>query len=189
MTDEVKCPPACSQTVGPYFRIGLEYLIDRTPEVQDARVQTIKIYGRVLDRDGAPVPDAMLEFWAGDHDAAVPSSVDKQRGFPMGFRRVATDEDGQFVVATRMPSAATDVDGKMHAPHMLVLVFARGLLRHLISRVYFEGEQDNADDLVLQRVPAERRKTLIAERDPERVGAYRWNVVLQGENETVFFAW
>ena len=189
MTDEVKFLPAGSQTVGPYFRIGLEYLIDRTPAVQDARGRTIQIHGKVLDRDGAPVPDAMLEFWAADPDAEGLSSADKEHGFPRGFRRVATDGDGQFVVATTMPAAVTDADGRRHASHMLVLVFARGLLRHLISRVYFGGEQDNADDLVLQHVPAERRRTLIAECDPEQPGVYRWNVVLQGKNETVFFKW
>ena len=96
----------------------------------------LAIRGRVLDRDGAPVPDAMLEFWNG---GTTRDSAASQDGFPDGFRRTATDEDGTFSVVMRRPSEVELEDRRMQAPHMLVLVFMRGLLRHLISRVYFEG--------------------------------------------------
>jgi len=80
-------------------------------------------------------------------------------------------------------------DGRLQAPHLLVLVFARGLLRHLITRVYFGNEPGNAEDPVLIEVPAERRHTLIASSDASNPRLFLWNVILQGENETVFFAW
>jgi protocatechuate 3,4-dioxygenase alpha subunit len=163
--------PAGSQTVGPYFRIGLDYLIERTPALTLETPGTIEIRGRVSDRDGAPVPDAMLEFW---NAAKVEAGV-----FPAGFRRAATDADGNFSV----------VMARVQAPHMLVLVFARGLLRHLVTRVYFGDEQANQGDPVLMTIPQERRATLIAQPDESRAHLYRWDVILQGAGETVFFAW
>jgi protocatechuate 3,4-dioxygenase, alpha subunit len=170
--------PAGSQTVGPFFRIGLEYLIERVPEIPvDA---AITIQGRVLDRHGAPVPDAMLEFWNS-------SDTSHEAGFPRGFRRAPTDNDGHFSMVMTRPTVTVFKDEQMQAPHLLVLVFARGLLRHLISRVYFEGEPENESDPVLLAVPPERRNTLIAHRDGDNY--FRWNVVLQGQDETVFFAW
>jgi protocatechuate 3,4-dioxygenase, alpha subunit len=171
-----------SQTVGPYFRIGLEYLIERTPEVASDALGTITIRGRVLDRDGVTVPDALLEFWS-----ATDTSASQQSEFPEGFRRVATDENGAFSVAMKRAMPAPMKDGRMQSPHMLVLVFARGLLRHLISRVYLDDEDANGSDPVLLTLPAERRSTLIAKSDGQ--DQFRWNVVLQGSNETVFFAW
>ena len=165
--------PAGSQTVGPYFRIGLEYLIERTPALTLETAGTIEIRGQVSDRDGAPVPDAMLEFWSA-------ARVEEEQGvFPAGFRRAATDEEGNFSVVT----------ARAQAPHMLVLVFARGLLRHLVTRVYFGDEQANQGDPVLMAIPQERRATLIAQPDERRTNLYRWDVILQGARETVFFAW
>ena len=177
--------PAGSQTVGPYFRIGLEYLIERTPSLTLDTAGTIEINGRVLDCDGAPVPDAMLEFWS------APKFADKfagESGFPAGFRRVVTDGDGRYSVLMERPTVPPG-DERAHAPHMLVLVFARGLLRHLISRVYFADEQANEGDPVLVAIPGERRATLVAQQDESRANLYRWDVILQGTDETVFFAW
>ena len=176
--------PAGSQTVGPYFRIGLEYLMDRAPAIEVGAPGTIEIQGRVLDRDGAPVADAMLEFWT-----AGSGSTQNQSQYPIGFRRTATDDDGNFAVVITRPEAVALRDGQMQAPHLLALVFARGLLRHLLSRVYFENEPMNVADAVLQQIPAERRGTLIAQRESSSNNSYRWNVVLQGQDETVFFAW
>jgi protocatechuate 3,4-dioxygenase, alpha subunit len=170
--------PAGSQTVGPFFRIGLEYLIERMPETPAGAAITIQ--GRVLDRDGAPVPDAMLEFWNS-------SETSHEAGFPRGFRRAPTNHEGHFSVVMSKPATLALNHGQTQAPHMLVLVFARGLLRHLISRVYFEGEPENESDPVLLAVPPERRRTLIAQRDGHK--SFRWNVILQGPDETVFFAW
>lgn len=178
--------PASSQTVGPFFSIGLEYLVDRTPALDADATGNLAIRGRVLDRDGAPVPDAMLEFWnaATPRDASPSASEDKS---PDGFRRAATDQEGTFSVVMRRPAVVELENGSMQAPHILVLVFMRGLLRHLISRVYFEGDAGILTDPVLLAIPPARRRTLIAQRDGEH--AYRWNVILQGTDETVFFAW
>ncbi len=178
-----KLVPSGSQTVGPYFSIGLERLIDEAPKGAAA---TIEICGKVLDRDGAPVPDAMLEFWSTTKDGATGASAE---GFPTGFRRSATDADGRFSVRIERPSAVAFEAGTAQAPHLLVLLFARGLLRHLISRVYFEDEPGNAFDPVLLAVPPERRYTLIARQRETQGGSYLWDVVLQGHAETVFFAW
>jgi protocatechuate 3,4-dioxygenase alpha subunit len=173
--------PVSSQTVGPFFRIGLEYLIDRTPEFE--ATGRIELRGRVLDQDGAPVPDAVLEFWAPVVTASTTDPVSA------GFRRAATDDDGKFAVAVLRPEALALEDKRIQAPHMLVLVFARGLLRHLLTRVYFEQEISDTSDPVLQEIPANRRGTLIARVDNHQTNSYHWNVVLQGPDETVFFAW
>jgi protocatechuate 3,4-dioxygenase alpha subunit len=179
MSIEPKFIPASSQTVGPFFRIGLERLMDCAPANDSAAVT---IHGRVLDRDGAPVSDAMLEFWSSVCDGTLSSSA-----YPQGFRRAGTDLDGAFTVTSSRPKPIAMEDGSIQAPHLLVLVFARGLLRHLITRVYFDGETANSADSVLLSVPAERRNTLIAQ--GEGADSFRWNVILQGNNETVFFAW
>jgi protocatechuate 3,4-dioxygenase alpha subunit len=185
MKDESRLIPAGSQTVGPFFSIGLDYLIDRAPLIDAQIAGRIEIRGRVLDRDSSPVPDAVLEFWT----PRITGSTPGQDQYPSGFRRTATDIDGNFAVATMMPAAVPLEDGRMQAPHMLVLVFARGLLRHLITRVYFENEPGNTADMVLQHLPAERRATLLARVINHQTSSYQWDVRLQGENETVFFAW
>jgi protocatechuate 3,4-dioxygenase alpha subunit len=181
--------PAGSQTVGPYFRIGLEYLLDRTPSIPPDTSGMIQLRGRVLDRDGAPVPDAMLEFWSATTAPSGPDKHLESRSFPIGFRRAPTDADGVYSVVIERPSMKPHENENAHASHMLVMVFARGLLRHLISRVYFEDDPANQGDPVLMMVPEERRTTLIAQSDPSAVGAYRWDITLQGPGETVFFAW
>jgi protocatechuate 3,4-dioxygenase alpha subunit len=184
MKDDSRLIPAGSQTVGPFFSIGLGYLIDRAPVIDMDVAGRIEICGRVLDRDGDPVPDAVLEFWAPRLTASTPD----QDPYPSGFRRTATDIDGNFAVAAMRP-AAVPLEGGMQAPHMLVLVFARGLLRHLLTRVYFENEPGNTTDTVLQEIPAERRATLIARLENHQTNSYQWDVHLQGQHETVFFAW
>jgi len=181
--------PAGSQTVGPYFRIGLQYLIDRTPALTIDTPGAIEIRGRVLDRDGAPVTDAMLEFWSTSMVAHGLNEDAAHGDLPTGFRRAPTDGEGRFSVLIQRPAAAPQEDQHAHAPHALVLVFARGLLRHLITRVYLGDEQANESDAVLMSVPEDRRGTLIAPPDESRAGLYHWDVVLQGTGETVFFAW
>jgi len=185
MKDDSRLIPAGSQTVGPFFQIGLEYLIDLAPALDADLAGRIEIRGRVLDRDGTPVPDAVLEFWAPRLTVSTPG----QGQYPDGFRRTATDTDGNFAVAAIRPAAAPLEDGRTQAPHMLVLVFARGLLRHLLTRVYFENEPGNAADTVLQQIPTERRATLIARLGNHQTHSYQWDVHLQGQNETVFFSW
>jgi protocatechuate 3,4-dioxygenase, alpha subunit len=208
MTDDSRLIPAGSQTVGPFFSIGLDYLIDRAPVLDADKAGRIEVRGRVLDRDGTPVPDAVLEFWS----PRLTVSTADQDQYPSGFRRTATDINGNFAVAAMRPAAAPlelippfaknakdgapdplwqgrKYDGRMQAPHMLVLVFARGLLRHLLTRVYFENEPGNTADTVLKEIPAERRATLIARLENHQTNSYQWDVRLQGQDETVFFAW
>lgn len=179
--------PASSQTVGPYFRLGLEYLVERNrARVPDMR-ETIEIRGRVLDREGGVVPDAMLEFWSAARMDESCNANAERNAFSPKFRRVMTDGEGRFSMVIERPMVFNDAN--MRAPHLLTLVFARGLLRHLITRVYLGNEQANGNDPVLRLVPEERRPMLIARPDEDRADLYCWDVVLQGTGETVFFSW
>jgi protocatechuate 3,4-dioxygenase alpha subunit len=169
-----------SQTVGPYLHIGLTWLI--TEKLVQAGVpgQRVTLQGRVLDGDGQPVNDALVEIWQAD-------SRGKYGGKRFrGFGRSATDDKGEFRFHTIKPGRVPGPDGKPQAPHILVVVFMRGQLKQLVSRIYFPDEPANAKDAVLALVPKERRATLIA-RKTGKPGALEWNVILQGRNETVFF--
>lgn len=177
-----------SQTVGPFFCIGLEhlYITDLAPSA--AAGDRIAIHGRVVDGDGKPVNDAILEIWQADAHgkyAHPDDAQDKPRtpGF-QGFGRVPTDENGVFRFTTIKPGCVAGPRGALQAPHLLVAVFMRGLLIHLLTRVYFPDDPANAADPVLNLVPAERRPTLIATKSSDGL---EWNVILQGEGETVFF--
>jgi protocatechuate 3,4-dioxygenase alpha subunit len=188
MTVKPELIPCGSQTVGPYYRIGLDYLAERAPKLLPGSPGVVEIRGQVLDRDGVPVPDALLEFWSADTSRAETRAAGIE-AFPSGFHRVATDSNGRFSVAVAKPGPVPLGDGSMQAPHMLVLVFARGLLRHLITRVYFDGESANASDPVLLTIPVERQGTLVVRQSAADAIVFEWNVILQGEKETVFFAW
>jgi len=186
-----------SQTVGPFFKYGL------TPNGQyewndaftnnlvtpDASGDRIRVEGRVFDGDGQAVPDCMLEVWQADGQGRFADPQDK-RALPnakfRGFGRCGTDANGTFAFDTIKPGSVPDPDGKRQAPHLLLAVFGRGMLRHLYTRIYFGGEAANDSDPVLAQVPADRRATLIATRDG--AGAvYRLDLRLQGDDETVFF--
>jgi protocatechuate 3,4-dioxygenase alpha subunit len=181
-------PATASQTVGPFFRIGLRplYSSDLAPGADPG--SKIAITGRVVDGDGKAVNDAVLEIWQADASGNYahpddPSGKAPTPGF-RGFSRVATDENGAFRFMTVKPGSVAGPRGLPQAPHLLVALFMRGLLLHLVTRLYFPGEAQNADDPVLMLVPAERRQTLIARNSGEGL---EWNVVLQGSDETVFF--
>jgi len=167
-----------SQTVGPYFHIGLERLCV-SDLAANAPGEKLAIRGRVLDGDGKPVNDALIELWQ-----AGPDGRFAQPGFA-GFGRIATDADGGFRFVTLKPGAVAGTEGKLQAPHIAVHVFMRGLLRHLVTRIYFPAEPANATDAVLALVPADRRATLVARQAAQ--GELEWNVILQGGDETVFF--
>ncbi len=188
-----------SQTVGPFFKYGL------TPNGQydwndaftgnlvtpDASGERIRVEGRVFDGDGAPVPDAMLEIWQADSQGRFADPQDK-RAQPntkfRGFGRVGTDANGAFAFDTVKPGPVPDPNGIPQAPHLLLAVFARGMLRHLYTRIYFGDEAGNSIDPVLALVPADRRATLIAEREAGNGSAvYKLDLRLQGDDETVFF--
>ena len=158
------------QTVGPYFKIGLEALYRDDLTKPNIPGQVIEVAGTVFDADLAPVPDAVLELWQAD-----------------SFGRVPTNEAGQFRFRTIKPGALQAETPARQAPHILVSIFMRGLLYRLITRIYFSDEAGNADDPVLNSVEAHRRDSLLAKADPAQPYRYEWNVFLQGENETVFF--
>jgi protocatechuate 3,4-dioxygenase alpha subunit len=128
----------------------------------------------------------MLEFWSAS-GGKQDSANSQPSGIPREFRRAVTDPEGRFSTVMPRPAPVPIEGDRMQAPHLLALVFARGLLRNLITRVYFEGEPGNGSDPVLLSIPPERRGTLIAQR--EAANAFCWNVRLQGADETVFFAW
>jgi protocatechuate 3,4-dioxygenase alpha subunit len=178
-----------SQTVGPYVRIGFEQ--QRIEELAPLGVagERVTLTGRVTDGDGRPVNDAVVEIWQANAAGKYAHPEDAQdkaidASF-RGFGRSLTDAGGGFRFATIKPGRVPAPDGSLQAPHIAVTVFMRGLLKHLITRVYFPDDPANAEDFVLKLVPAERRATLIAARSAK--SAFEWNVRLQGKDETVFF--
>lgn len=187
----MKRPATASQTVGPYFDIGLTKY--NVPDLAGPGTEgeRITIQGRVLDADGNPVNDALIELWqanAGGRYAHPEDTQNKplQQGFK-GFGRAGTDDGGAFRFSTIRPGRVPGPHGGLQAPHIVVAVFMRGLLKHLVSRIYFPDEPSNAEDPVLRLVEAERRPTLIAANVPGSKGVFEWNVVCAGANETVFF--
>jgi protocatechuate 3,4-dioxygenase alpha subunit len=190
MTDDEKArrPSVAtpSQTVGPFFHFGL------TPDESGGKVrgvsgrEKIELVVRVTDGDGQPVTDAVVEIWhVGDvaADAPVVSA-----GPPVaGFGRLATREDGSCAFDTVRPGRVAGESGREQAAHVNVCLFARGLLRHLQTRIYFAGDPALSGDPVLALVPDDRRETLLAR--PDATGAGRWlfDLCLQGPHETVFF--
>src|SRR5262249_38168254 len=145
--------------------------------------------GRVFDGDGAPINDAMVEIWQADAAGRYAHRADK-RALPnaafKGFGRAATDKNGSYTFETVKPGAVPGPNGKAQAPHIVVCVFSRGMLRHVYTRLYFSDETNDADP-ILALVPAERRATLIAEREKgAATPAYRFDIRLQGDGETVF---
>jgi protocatechuate 3,4-dioxygenase, alpha subunit len=180
-----------SQTVGPFFLIGMNRIKKDDLGRRDVAGKQVSIKGRVLDGDGKPVPDAVLEVWQANSVGKYAHPEDKQDkpltpGFN-GFDRIPTDGDGAFLFTTVKPGAVPGPDGKEQAPHIVVSVFMRGLLRRLVTRIYFPGEASNAEDFVLNLVEPTRRGTLVAISSAGQGGAFEWNVVLQGAEETVFF--
>jgi protocatechuate 3,4-dioxygenase alpha subunit len=179
-----------SQTVGPYFVIGCNRL--ETNELAGPGVpgERVEIRGRVIDGDGIGVPDAMLEVWQANSAGKYAHPEDTQGkanepGF-QGFGRIPSDEKGGFRFSTIKPGPVPRPGGESQAPHIVVSVFMRGLLRRLVTRIYFPDDAANDVDLVLNFVEPARRGTLIAQKTRES-DKLEWNVVLQGANETVFF--
>jgi protocatechuate 3,4-dioxygenase alpha subunit len=184
-------PATASQTVGPYFKIGLQYLDSNSLCSEAAAGVHIRVSGQVFDGDGVGVPDAQLELWQADDQGRFagydPSGRgDVSDGFG-GFARVPVNEHGAFHFSTVYPGSVASPDGGQQAPHVVVMLSMRGLLKHLYTRIYFSGEALNEQDEILQAVPADRRATLFAREEPEGSKHYRFDIHLQGENETVFF--
>lgn len=183
-------PQTPAQTVGPFFHDALmrDGVEDLDPD--DVAGTPIVVEGIVVDGQGQPVTDAMVEVWQADGSGRYRHPVDGRSGdVPsafIGFGRVASSSDGSYRIRTVMPGTVPG-RGAVQAPHLNVQVFARGLLDHLTTRIYFEGHPANDDDAVLATVPLERRRTLIAAADGDADGRYRFDIVLQGDGETVFF--
>jgi protocatechuate 3,4-dioxygenase, alpha subunit len=186
-----------SQTVGPYFAYGLTATqygyafnqpFDAVLALDAARGQRIRLEGRVIDGDGKPINDALVEISQPDGTGAYPQSVAQARetGFrAFGRAGTGTDAENRFVFHTVKPGA----EAPGSAPHINVIVLMRGMLLHAFTRIYFSDEAAaNAKDAVLASVPAERRQTLVAQRS-ENGGAvtYRFDIHMQGDAETVFF--
>jgi protocatechuate 3,4-dioxygenase alpha subunit len=179
-----------SQTVGPYLKIGFEALAIEELAPAGAAGERITLTGRLLDGDGKPVNDGVVEIWQANASGKYAHPEDAQdkpldKAF-RGFGRSLTKSDGGFRFSTVKPGAVPGPDGSSQAPHIVVTVFARGMLKHLITRVYFPDEAANTNDPVLKLVPAERRATLVAKRGAGK-GTLEWNIVVQGQDETVFF--
>ena len=189
--------PTPSQTVGPFFAYGLtarqygydfDQPFDGVVALPQAQGQHIVLEGRVLDGDGQPIPDALVEISQADAQGRYPAGIAevKAGGF-RAFGRVGTgtDADMRFVFRTVKPGA----EGPGQAPHVNVIVLMRGLLLHAFTRVYFSDEPAaNTADAVLNSVPSERRDTLIAQRrDEGGLPVYRFDIHMQGPRETVFF--
>jgi protocatechuate 3,4-dioxygenase alpha subunit len=183
-----------SQTVGPFFHPALlredcRRNVLAGPGTAGVR---IRIEGRVIDGEAVPVPDALVEIWQANGHGRYNHPLDR-RDLPLdpsftGFGRSGTDDAGRYWFETVKPGSVPFDSGRSQAPHICVTVFARGLLNHLSTRLYFADEAANADDPILLGVPPERRATLLAER-VETGGApvYRFDIVLQGAGETAFF--
>lgn len=180
-----------SQTVGPYFKIGLQWLNRDNLVGEGVSGERVTIQGRVFDGESAPVPDAILEIWQANAHGKYDHPEDTQDkplepGFK-GYGRMPVTAEGAFRFATIKPGPVPGPSAKEQAPHLVISVFLRGVLRRLVTRMYFPDDPRNAGDPILSLVEPARRSTLIAKETAGNPGALEWNVVLQGPDETVFF--
>jgi protocatechuate 3,4-dioxygenase alpha subunit len=196
-----------SQTVGPYFAYGLaphsrchwqpnphydsKETIGANLVTPDATGIRIRIEGRVLDGDGLPINDAMLEIWQADAQGRYAHPRDNRartNALFKGFGRSATDKDGAYSFDTVKPGAVPGPDGKPQAPHIVFCIYSRGMLRQVYTRLYFADEAANGADAILTLVPSDRRATLIAHKEMRgELPVYRFDIRVQGDDETVFF--
>jgi protocatechuate 3,4-dioxygenase alpha subunit len=186
-----KAIPTPSQTVGPFFHLALG-----RPEWADLTAdgpegERLLIEGRVIDGDGAPVPDACLEVWQANAAGRYAHPDDTRADKPLdphfrGFGRVSTGPDGSFRLKTIRPGPVPGRGNAQQAPHINVAVFARGLLKQLYTRIYFAGDPGNDSDPVLASIDDPGvRQTLLAR--PTGASAWHFDIVLQGDGETAFF--
>jgi len=188
-----KLIPTPSQTVGPFFHLGME-----RPQWADLTAggnpkgERIAIEGRVLDGDGLPVPDAIIEVWQANAAGRYRHPDDHREDKPLdpgfrGFGRVATDQHGHFRIVTIKPGPVPGSGNALQAPHISVALFTRGLLKHLFTRIYFADEAANAADPLLSSIDdAAARQSLVARRAGGSPPIYHFDIVMQGENETAF---
>jgi protocatechuate 3,4-dioxygenase alpha subunit len=183
--------PTTWQTVGPYFRIGLERLFAQDIAGEGIRGERVSVDGRIVDGAGLPIPDAVIEVWQANSTGKYAHPDDTQdkpleQGF-RGFGRVPTDGSGNFRFTTIKPGIIPGPGNIDQSPHLVVTVLMRGLLRGLATRAYFPNEPQLAADPILQLVDPARRSTLILQPSPEHAGLFHWEIRMQGDDETVFF--
>jgi protocatechuate 3,4-dioxygenase alpha subunit len=180
-----------AQTVGPFFHIGCSKLMVADVAGMSAGSACITIQGRIFDGDGNPVPDAMIEIWQANASGEYTYAADTRgKAIDPGFRgygRVATDQHGNFRFTTIKPGLTPGPASSIQSPHLVISIFMRGLMKRLMSRMYFPDELANSTDPVLRLVEPERCGTLIAQKSETSRESYRWDVHLQGKSETVFF--
>jgi protocatechuate 3,4-dioxygenase, alpha subunit len=184
--------PTPSSTVGPFLHLGLtekHSLTEVAPPAVEGRHIVLRC--RILDADGAPVNDAMIEIWQADAQGRYrhPDDPRVNECDPrfLGFGRAATDEKGCCEFRTIMPGAVPAPNGTSQAPHISLAIHSRGILLQLYTRIYFAGDPANEQDPVLALVPKERRSTLMAVADSSHAGRWLFDIRLRGGNETVFF--
>jgi len=179
-----------SQTIGPFFRPALIEAASDNLINEGTRGERVTIEGRMVDGDGAPVVDAMVEIWQANAEGKYDHLDDDQEKLVdpnfHGYGRSGTDTTGTFRFRTIKPGALPDGKGGLQAPHINVSIFARGLLKRLVTRIYFPDEPLNESDVLLKVVSPERRSTLIAKWSDVSSRKLQFDVVLQGANETVF---
>lgn len=192
-------PETPSQTAGPYVHIGLALAAAGNPERDveitnrlaqpDASGEHIRLVGRVMDGNGHLIRDAFLEFWQADSEGSYQSDYQLEKPFNSFGRAATVFDSGEWELHTVKPGAVANAVGVPMAPHINVALFARGINIQLQTRIYFEDEpQANAADPVLRLIEQpERRLTLVARRCEESAGTYRFDIRVQGEQETVFF--
>lgn len=177
------------QTLGPFFSFALPFEQGHVLADESTPGARVEIEGSVRDGAGAPVPDALLEIWQANADGRYRHPEDPNPTPPDarfdGFGRTSTDDEGRFRFVTIKPGAVPSPAGGHQAPHIVLGLLGRGIFTRLITRIYFEDDPANASDLVLGLVPPERRPTLVARRIADH--GYRFDIVVQGTGETVFF--
>lgn len=182
-----------SQTVGPFYSIGLTRAPMNSLAAENTQGERIRIEGQVFDGEGKVVPDALIEIWQANSFGRYNHPEDIQEkpldaNF-LGWGRSGTDKNGGYFFETIKPGSVPGNDEGVQAPHLNVCLMARGMLVHAFTRIYFEDEKLNDNDPVLRSIKNKaRRRTLIAaRREKEGKTIYRFDIRLQGENETVFF--
>jgi protocatechuate 3,4-dioxygenase alpha subunit len=188
----MKLVPTASQTAGPFLQLGLtdKGSVGRIAG-ETAEGERVRITVRVRDGDGAPVSDAAIEVWQADAQGRYPHPEDGQLSDCdpswRGFGRLALDQQGSCVFESIKPGRVCGRDNTLQAPHLNVSILARGLLKQLVTRIYFAGDKANVEDPVLALVPEARRETLMARPDNCHPGGWCLEIRLCGDSETVFF--
>jgi protocatechuate 3,4-dioxygenase alpha subunit len=181
-----------SQTAGPYLHIGLTGTRSFSQiAAPGAPGERIFLACLVFDGDSIAIPDAMIELWQADADGRYhhPEDAPERVQDPLfrGHGRMPTNAEGSCSFQTIKPGQVPGPDGALQAPHINVSVLGRGLLKRLATRIYFADDAANASDPILLLVPENRRRTLLAQPDPNRQEGWRFDIYLCGPRETVFF--